>query len=172
MISRRPPHGSSSSADSGVWPNSSRYGFDGFFFRFRTRPPSMTTSLSYFRPSTSMDPNRSSRACMPSPPGRSSAVVPAYRSRVRGRSDRTRLVLGSALMLFLELALIRWTGANIVHLSFFSNFVLLGSFLGIGLGFLIAKHSWSILPAAPVILALLVIFTYLEPVTIDRAGDQ
>ena len=83
-----------------------------------------------------------------------------------------RLILGSALMLFLELALIRWLGANVVHLSYFSNFVLLGSFLGIGLGFLIARHSWSILPAAPVILALLVIFTYLEPVTIDRAGDQ
>ena len=41
-----------------------------------------------------------------------------------------RLVLGSALMLFLELALIRWLGSNVVHLSYFSNFVLLGSFLG------------------------------------------
>ena len=50
-----------------------------------------------------------------------------------------RLVLGSALMLFLELALIRWLGSNVVHLSYFSNFVLLGSFLGIGLGFLIAR---------------------------------
>ena len=30
-------------------------------------------------------------------------------------------------MLFLELALIRWLGANIVHLGYFSNFVLLGS---------------------------------------------
>ena len=57
-----------------------------------------------------------------------------------------RLLLGSALMLFLELALIRWLGANIVHLSYFSNFVLLGSFLGIGLGFLIARKSWSVLP--------------------------
>ena len=45
-----------------------------------------------------------------------------------------RLILGSALMLFLELALIRWLGANIVHLSYFTNFVLLGSFLGIGVG--------------------------------------
>src|SRR3954470_3340905 len=83
-----------------------------------------------------------------------------------------RLVLGSALMLFLELALIRWLGSNVVHLSYFSNFVLLGSFLGIGLGFLIAKRSFSVLPAAPVILAVLVIFTFLAPVTIDRAGDQ
>jgi hypothetical protein len=83
-----------------------------------------------------------------------------------------RLVLGSALMLFLELALIRWLGSNVVHLSYFSNFVLLGSFLGIGLGFMISKRNWSVLPAAPVILALLVIFTFLEPVTIDRAGDD
>jgi len=83
-----------------------------------------------------------------------------------------RLVLGSALMLFLELALIRWLGANVVHLSYFSNFVLLGSFLGIGLGFLIARKSWSVLPAAPIILAALVILVFLEPVTIDRAGDD
>jgi len=83
-----------------------------------------------------------------------------------------RLLLGSALMLFLELALIRWLGSNVVHLSYFSNFVLLGSFLGIGLGFLISRRSWSVLPAAPVILAVLVIFTFLAPVTIDRAGDQ
>ena len=60
-----------------------------------------------------------------------------------------RLILGSALMLFLELALIRWLGANVVHLSYFSNFVLLGSFLGIGLGFLISRRGWSVLPAAP-----------------------
>src|SRR6476646_7332854 len=78
-----------------------------------------------------------------------------------------RLVLGSALMLFLELALIRWLGSNIVHLSYFSNFVLLGSFLGIGLGFLISRKRWSILPVAPVILALLVIGTVLPTVTID-----
>jgi hypothetical protein len=83
-----------------------------------------------------------------------------------------RLVLGSTLMLFLELALIRWLGSNIVHLSYFSNFVLLGSFLGIGLGFLIARRTWSVLPWVPVLLAVLVVGVYLEPVTIDRAGDQ
>jgi hypothetical protein len=83
-----------------------------------------------------------------------------------------RLVLGSTLMLFLELALIRWLGSNVVHLSYFSNFVLLGSFLGVGLGFLIARRSWSLLPAGPVILVVLVAATLLAPVTIDRAGDQ
>ena len=83
-----------------------------------------------------------------------------------------RLVLGSTLMLFLELSLIRWLGSNVVHLSYFSNFVLLGSFLGVGLGFLIARKSWSILPATPLILAVLVVATLAAPVTIDRSGDQ
>ena len=65
---------------------------------------------------------------------------------------RWRLALASALMLFLELALIRWLGANIVHLSFFSNFVLMGSFLGVGLGFLRAaapRHSERRLSGPP-----------------------
>ena len=88
-------------------------------------------------------------------------------------TTRTRLVLGSALMLFLELALIRWTGANVVHLSFFSNFVLLGSFLGIGLGFLLAPENR---PARPyyslVTLLALVGFILANPVTIDRASTN
>ncbi len=87
--------------------------------------------------------------------------------------NRTRLVLGSALMLFLELALIRWAGANVVHLSFFSNFVLLGSFLGIGLGFLLARKDR---PARPyyslVALLALVGFILSNPVTIDRASSD
>ena len=58
-----------------------------------------------------------------------------------GVEVRLRLVLASALMLFAELSLIRWLGANLVHLAYFSNFVLLGSFLGVGLGFLRASRD-------------------------------
>jgi len=90
--------------------------------------------------------------------------------RTADRRVVIRLVSGSALMLFLELALIRWLGSNIVHLSYFSNFVLLGSFLGIGLGFLVSRRNWSVLPAAPAILALLVVVVHLFPVTVDRTG--
>jgi hypothetical protein len=79
-----------------------------------------------------------------------------------------QLVLGSALMLFVELALIQWLGANIVHLSYFTNFVLLGSFLGIGVGFLISRKTWSLLPWSPVVLALLVVAVLALPVSIDR----
>ena len=83
-----------------------------------------------------------------------------------------RLWLGSTLMLFLELALIRWLGANIVHLSYFSNFVLLGSFLGIGAGFLISRKKWSVLGLSPILLALVVAGVFLFPVTINREGGD
>lgn len=87
-------------------------------------------------------------------------------------SDRWRLLLLSALMLFVELAIIRWTGANVVYLSYFSNFVLLGSFLGIGLGFLRARRERDLWPYAPVALAALVAFVTLFPVEIDRSGGE
>ena len=72
-------------------------------------------------------------------------------------SVRVRLVVASALMLFTELLLIRWLGANLLHLSYFSNIVLLGSFLGIGLGFLMAKPGRQSPWWFPLGLALLVI---------------
>ncbi|MDF2706230.1 MAG: spermidine synthase [Nonomuraea muscovyensis] len=81
---------------------------------------------------------------------------------------RPRLVLASGFMLFLELALIRWTGSNIVHLSYFTNFVLLGSFLGIGLGFLRVGRSKSRPYYSPVVLFGLVIVVLTFPVTVDR----
>lgn len=88
------------------------------------------------------------------------------------RSAIVRLLLASSLMLFLELALIRWLGANVVHLSYFSNFVLLGSFLGIGIGFLISRKSWSIWPWTLPLLTLLVIGVLSYPVTIERSGSD
>jgi len=83
-----------------------------------------------------------------------------------------RLVLLSALMLFVELALIRWTGSNVVYLSYFSNFVLLGSFLGIGIGFLRGRAKTNLFPYAPVALAMLVGFVLIFPVRIDRSGSD
>ncbi len=86
---------------------------------------------------------------------------------------RIRLVVASALMLFLELSLIRWTGAHVLHLSYFSNFVLLGSFLGIGLGFLRAPDDRRPAPYySPVVLLGLIGFISAYPVTVDRKGSQ
>ncbi|MFC5817801.1 spermidine synthase [Nonomuraea harbinensis] len=84
---------------------------------------------------------------------------------------RPRLILASAFMLFLELALIRWTGSNIVHLSYFTNFVLLGSFLGIGLGFLRVGRTTAQPYYSPVVLFGLVMVVLAFPVTVDRDTD-
>ncbi len=75
-----------------------------------------------------------------------------------------RLVSLSMLMLFVELALIRWTAANNVHLANITNFVLLASFLGIGVGFLRAGSTRSLFGLAPLTLAALVAFALLFPV--------
>jgi len=80
--------------------------------------------------------------------------------------DRGRLVTASFLMLFVELALIRGTAANIVYLLFFTNLVLLASFLGIGLGFLRAGRAPDRFGAAPVFLAAFVAFVLLFTVRI------
>lgn len=85
-------------------------------------------------------------------------------------ADRRRLFLASFLMLFVELVLIRWLGAHVAYLSFFSNFVLLGSFLGIGIGFLaVGRSDWF--RWAPMWLGALVFLSAVFPVTIDRTGS-
>ena len=77
----------------------------------------------------------------------------------------------SFLMLFVELALIRWSGALVVYLSYFSNFVLLGSFLGIGIGFLRARARVNLFPYAPAALALLILYVRVFPVEVIRTGN-
>jgi len=86
--------------------------------------------------------------------------------------ERLRLILLAFLVLFVELALIRWVGSNVVYLSFFTNFVLLGSFLGIGIGFLRARSRVSLFPYSPIALAMLVGLVLIFPVQIDRSGSD
>src|ERR1700675_3079949 len=90
----------------------------------------------------------------------------------RAQPERTRLLTLSFLMLFVELALIRWPGSNILYLSYSSNFILLASFLGIGLGFLRADARRNLFPLAPIGLAALVAFVRIFPVEIDRSGTE
>lgn len=91
-------------------------------------------------------------------------------ARIRGPA--VRLVALSSLMLFVELGLIRWLGAYNVYLSFFTNFILLASFLGIGVGFLRAGATRSSFPLAPVLLATVVIFLAVFPVEGARVGGE
>jgi hypothetical protein len=82
---------------------------------------------------------------------------------------RLRLVVASFLMLFVELALIRGTAANVTYLSWFTNFVLLGSFLGIGVGFLRMDPTRDRSRWASPILAALTVFVVLFPVWIGHS---
>src|SRR4026209_2729298 len=76
-------------------------------------------------------------------------------------------------MLFVELALIRWLGANVLYLAYFSNVVLLGSFLGIGLGFLWTSRSETPLYRfAPLALTTLVVLVRVFDVKVGVAGEQ
>src|SRR5262245_39752574 len=67
-----------------------------------------------------------------------------------------RLLLTSATVLFVELLLIRWIPANVRYVGFFANFLLMASFLGIGLGILLGRRGVRI-PISP--LPLLMLFT-------------
>jgi SAM-dependent methyltransferase len=56
-------------------------------------------------------------------------------------SPALRLFLCGAAALFWELALIRWMGANIRVVAYYSNFVLISAFFGLGAGALMVPHK-------------------------------
>jgi Spermine/spermidine synthase domain len=70
---------------------------------------------------------------------------------------RARTFLVSFTMLFFELICIRWIPSYVRYLSYFNNFLLLASFLGIGLGMLSARRERFWFPPFPVLVALLVV---------------
>ena len=86
------------------------------------------------------------------------------------RRRQLRLVLLSFLMLFLELMLIRWGAANVLYLAYFTNFVLLASFLGIGVGFLRARSPRDHFGQAPVAVAVALGFVALFPVQVSHGA--
>jgi SAM-dependent methyltransferase len=54
------------------------------------------------------------------------------------------LFLASFLALFVELALIRFIPAHVRAVGYYTNLVLIASFLGLGIGFLLANRSWRL----------------------------
>jgi len=89
---------------------------------------------------------------------------PPAGSQPASRREQARLVFASFVMLFAELALIRWVTANNVYVTRATNFMLLASFLGIGIGFLNARSSRDYLRWTPVTLLALVGFVLSFPV--------
>src|SRR3954468_8444403 len=62
------------------------------------------------------------------------------------------LFVASFLVLFLETAVIRWMPAYVRLLAYFSNFILLASFLGIGVGCLLATRRRQLIAWFPIVL--------------------
>ncbi|HEY8657322.1 MAG TPA: spermidine synthase [Candidatus Limnocylindria bacterium] len=56
------------------------------------------------------------------------------------RRDSVQLVLTSTTLLFTELLVLRWIPANVIYIGFFANYLLMASFLGIGLGILVGRR--------------------------------
>jgi len=77
------------------------------------------------------------------------------------RRNEVRLFLTSFAILFVELLLIRWIPSNVKYIGFFSNFLLIASFLGIGLGILIGRNGFNprISPFA-ILLAAVVLYVF------------
>src|SRR4051812_3590296 len=67
------------------------------------------------------------------------------------------LFVASFLVLFLETAVIRWMPAYVRLLAYFSNFILLASFLGIGIGCLLATRRWRLMAWFPLVLAAVIV---------------
>jgi SAM-dependent methyltransferase len=63
-------------------------------------------------------------------------------------------LLISVLLLFLELACIRWFPAHVLFLTFFTNTVLLACFLGMSIGCLAAQQPRNYLALTPILLVL------------------
>ncbi len=68
--------------------------------------------------------------------------------------DRLDLFIASVLVLFLELACIRWFPAHVLFLTFFTNVMLLAAFLGISVGCLAAGRRQDYLAWTPLLLLL------------------
>ncbi len=97
-------------------------------------------------------------------------LTPTADSRTRDlpRAARGRpaldLFLVSGLILFLELAFIRWFPAHVLFLTFFTNTVLLACFVGMSVGCLTARSPRRHLLRTPLLLALAIaVGTVLNP---------
>ena len=84
-----------------------------------------------------------------------------------------RTFLASFLVLFLEVALIRWMPAYIRLLAYFSNFILLASFLGIGVGCLLASGRTRLFRWFPALQAavILAVYYFRLEISVPTAGS-
>jgi len=87
-------------------------------------------------------------------------------------SDTARLLTISFLILFLELACIRWLSAYILYLGYFTNFVLLGALLGIGAGTLLSQRPTRWIRWLPALLYSLIVLVLVTRVQLDPTFEE
>ena len=88
-------------------------------------------------------------------------------------NKKKELFLTSFLVLFLELTLIRFLPAQIAYLGFYTNFILLASFVGIGAGILLSEKKGDLKWIFPWLLLALIFLAGVFPVSIypDSSGE-
>lgn len=86
----------------------------------------------------------------------------SWSSMATVRQIRWRLFITSFSILFFELLCIRWLPAYVRFLAYFMNFIMLASFLGIGLGIMISRREKLGLPNFSVWLFVIIIVTSLS----------
>lgn len=98
---------------------------------------------------------------------------PLIRPMTRLASPAVRLYLTAFSLLFTELILIRWIPAEITYVGFFSNLLLIGSFLGIGIGILAGRRFTGAGPRAlPIGLFIPLLFITVSFVTLAQLNVQ
>ncbi len=99
------------------------------------------------------------------------------RSDVTPSSRRRSIAIvfsASFLILFLELALIRWIPGHVRVVSYFTNLVLLACFLGMGVGCLLVRIRWPIVRLASFLLLAILLLTryFADRVVVPVAGPS
>jgi SAM-dependent methyltransferase len=84
---------------------------------------------------------------------------------ISAKRDGLELFLISFLILFLELASIRWFPAHALYLTFFTNVVLLACFLGMSVGCLAASHRRDYIKWTPIILVVTMAAAHVVEIT-------
>lgn len=82
-----------------------------------------------------------------------------------------KLFLISFITLFLEIVCIRWFNSNVIMLSYFSNFVLLACFLGMGIGLLLSTKETNYIVFFPIIFLILCVIFLKVIIRINVSSD-
>src|SRR5262245_56653437 len=100
-------------------------------------------------------------------PAPAAPAAPVPRSRAL-----LRLFQASFSILFLELVLIRWVPSYMRLFGYFTNFVLLGSLLGAGIGIMTHRGSRLRLPSFPILLLALVAIVLWKQYTLNLPSTE